>query len=1114
MFSAFLDQFFLYDSQTALVVFGRYDWSMVVLSVLIAVVTSTMAMQLAGMAQDAEGRLNRQVAIFSGALVLGAGVWSMHFIGMLAFDLCSGARYDELVTLLSMLPSFLASWVALSLLAREAVTRWQLVIGGVLVGAGIGVMHYSGMEAAHSSLTLRFDPAIFALSIVVAVVLSIAALWLRFGLSAGGRVSRRSSILLSGLMLGCAISGMHYTGMGAARFITTGESGLDPQSNFYLVLVIVLIVIVTTIITGGANVLLRYRDMHQRMRQTLLEREEIAEALHDSEQQYRSLISNLPGVAFRCRLDENWSMLFISDAVERLSGWPPRAFLEGEKAFAELIHIDDTERVNELVRLALWEGESYYVEYRITRRDGDERWVSETGTGVRDESGAIAWIDGVIIDNTEAKLRNAEFESIVNAIGRALAMVEFDLGGHILNANENFLALTGYRLDELRGHHHEVLCDPEEVRSDAYRRLWENLRQGRFTSGEFRRLGKQGQTIWIQGSYNPIFAPDGTPYKVIKFATDLSERHAMEQNLREAKTAAEQATAAKSSFLANMSHEIRTPMNAIIGFTDVLLGDALEDKQRRHLKTVRNSARSLLSLLNDILDTAKLERGAFELEIADFSLRELCMQVLASLRINAQKKNLALDLDYPEEVPEFFKGDSLRLQQVMLNLLGNAIKFTERGSVELKVGIEQGEVHLVVSDTGIGIAEDRLERIFDPFAQADASMTRRFGGTGLGTTIARQLVELMNGRIAVESTLGVGSRFHVHVPLPAGEAVSAYAEVMHIELPPLTILVADDVPQNLELLELAMGKAGHRIITAADGIEALERFREQRFDLVLMDVQMPRLDGLEATRRMRALELVEMRERTPIIALTASVLEEDQIDALQAGMDGFATKPLELDKLNLEIARVLEIEVQSVPIPTHAEMPAVRGSVIDWAQGRRRWGSEERHKKAIAAFLTEHADSAARLRAAEGREAQEVQAADLHRLRGAAGNLALSRVSGIVMRMEEVLRNGAADLPSSMLDSLADELANVVDVLGHVAADAPTSPVDALNRQQLSAALDQLDDGLAHGELVDSAFRVLCEVLPAARTRKVCDAVDAFDFDAAREALADLRASLAQENVA
>jgi len=1111
MLAELTDLFFLSNSQTTLLMFGSYDIGMVLLSILIAVMTATMAMQLAGMAQEAGKGLNRQVAILSGAVVLGAGVWSMHFIGMLAFDLCSMARYNNWVTMLSILPSFLASWVALGLLARKRVTRWQLVTGGVIVGAGIGVMHYSGMEAATSSLALRFDPPIFGLSIIVAVVLSILALWVRFGLTAKGRVSKRTSILLAGLVMGCAISGMHYTGMAAARFIVTGEPGFAPESNFYLVLTIVLIIVTTTIVTGGANILLRYREIHRQMQQNMAEREKIAEALRNSEQQYRSLISNLPGVAFRCRLDANWTMLFISDAVERLTGWSPEVYLSGAKAYADVIHPGDSERVTEVVHLALHDDQSYFVEYRIMRRDGEERWVSETGTGVRDDSGAIAWIDGVIIDNTEAKLRNAEFEGVVNAIGRSLAVVEFDLGGHILNANENFLTLTGYRLDELRGHHHEILCDPAEIRGEAYRQLWETLRQGRSTTGEFRRIGKRGQTIWIQGSYNPIFAPDGQPYKVIKFASDLSERHAMEQRLREAKTVAEQAALAKSTFLANMSHEIRTPMNAIIGFTDVLLTDVQEDRQRRHLKTVRNSARSLLTLLNDILDTAKLERGSVELEIADFSLRELCMQVLASLRINAQKKDLALSLDYPADVPEFFKGDSLRLQQVILNLVGNAIKFTERGHVDLKVELDNDNVHIVVIDTGIGIAEDRLQKIFDPFSQADASMTRRFGGTGLGTTIARQLVELMGGTISVESTLGVGSRFHIHVPLPEGEAVSGYEEVRHVELPPLNILVADDVPQNLELLEVALGRLGHHIVTAADGVEALDRFTQQRFDVVLMDVQMPRMNGLDATRRIRELELAEQRERTPIIALTASVLEEDQIDARRAGMDGFATKPVELDKLNLEIAHQLGIEVVFSDEGRIHEPPAVRGSVIDWDQGKRLWGSEERHKQAVASFLAEHSNTVAYLRSSMA-ESTDAMAPALHRLRGAAGNLSLVRVSGVVARMEDVLRDGAAELLQlpQLLEVLADELANVGDVLGHMAVASIAKAEVAFDPEEMLTMVATLDAGLMHGELVDNAFRTLTETLPEASMRQVIDAVDAFDFEAARTALLGVKAWLEQ----
>ncbi len=384
------------------------------------------------------------------------------------------------------------------------------------------------------------------------------------------------------------------------------------------------------------------------------------------------------------------------------------------------------------------------IEYRIIDRSGREHWVSESACAVRGAGGQVDWLDGVIIDITDNKRRSAEFEGVVDAISRSLAVIELDLEGRILHANPNFLDMTGYRLDELVGQQHAILCAADEPESPAYEQLWEALRQGTHASGDFHRIGKDGRHIWIHGSYNPIFDPDGRPYKIIKLASDLSERHAMEQELREAKAKAEQA-AAKSTFLANMSHEIRTPMNAIIGFTELLLADPASDAQRRHLDTVRTSARSLLALLNDILDTAKFERGAIELEITDFSLRDLCMQVLASLRINAQAKGLTLGLDYPEHAPEFFRGDTLRIRQILTNLVGNAIKFTETGQVEVSVRLDRDVVHLTVSDTGIGIAADRIDRIFDPFAQADASMTRRFGGTGLGTTIARQLIELMHG---------------------------------------------------------------------------------------------------------------------------------------------------------------------------------------------------------------------------------------------------------------------------------------------------------------------------------------------------------------------------------
>ncbi|WP_019646099.1 PAS domain S-box protein [Novispirillum itersonii] len=1227
------DAFFVSDSSPQLFLAGEYTLLLVILSVAVAVIAGIMAMQMASMARAETRARYRQIFLLSGAFVLGAGVWSMHFIGMLANSLCRTASYDPVITALSVLPSFLASWVALALLARTRITLSQLVISGVSVGAGIGTMHYSGMAAITASMTLRFDFPVFLLSILVAVALSVLALWVRFGLTLQARLGQTKVNLLSGTVLGCAISGMHYTGMAAARFPASGVIGADPQSNFYLAFSIAGTAILAAGLTGGLNIGLRYRSLYQRMVQNearlrtiidtavdgiiiinsrgiisafnggaerifgwtpdevigrnimmlmpephhsqhdgylrqymttgeakiigigrevtglrrdgstfplrlaigkavlddepvfvgfitdITQRKAMEEALRNRERQYSSLIGNLPGVAFRCRPDTDWSMLFISDRVEALTGWPKQDFLNNSMTFDRLLHPDDRERISATVSEALSTGRPYMIEYRIIDRSGTEHWVSESASGVRDDSGTVEWIDGIIIDITDTKRRNAEFEGIVNAIGRSLAMVEFDLSGIIQNANQNFLRLTGYDLAELTGQHHSLFCDRAEVTSPQYRQLWDTLRQGRYTAGEFHRLARDGRDIWIYATYNPIFDPDGNPYKIIKFATDLTQRHAMEQDLRDAKARAEQAAAVKSTFLANMSHEIRTPMNAIIGFTEVLLDDSVTDSQRRHLNTVRNSARSLLGLLNDILDTAKLERGAVDLEIKDFSLRDVCTQVLASLRINAQTKGLPLLLEYADNQPEFFKGDALRIQQILLNLVGNAVKFTETG--EVRVSFRQGPgglIRLTVSDTGIGIPADRLSRIFDPFAQADASMTRRFGGTGLGTTIARQLVDLMHGRIWVESEPGVGSHFHVELPLPPGEAVDPMQENSAVALPPLTLLAADDVPQNLELLQLLLTRQGHTLITATNGAEAVQAFTAGTFDLVLMDVQMPVLNGLDASRQIRALEAATGRPHTPVIALTASVLEEDVMAARDAGMDGFATKPVDLYALTLEMARLLKIEVGDAR-PVAPAPVAVRGSVIDWVQGQRLWGSEDRHRTAVRRFLSDYGQSVPHLRTLTA--TPEDLGAQIHRLKGAAANLALSRVSAVSGLIETAVKDGDTVPLPALLDRLADELLHVSETLGSALLPLPPGPVTPgsvtappaqIDSAMARSLLGQLDQALARGELDETLLATAVAALPRQDAAPLDDAINSFDFDAARQVIAALLTRYAKDN--
>jgi len=1220
----FLDQLFIVSADPSVLVLSSYDPLLVLMSLCIAVFTSGMALQLAGVARDSETAWWRQITILTGSLALGAGVWSMHFIGMLAFQLCAEVRFDLDVTLLSMLPSLAASWVALTVLARRNLSLLQLCIGGLLVGAGIGAMHYSGMAAMQMAPLLRYDPWMFGVSILVAVGLAILALWVRFGLE--GRLPALWALLLSALVMGLAISGMHYTGMKAARFVGVAESAypIAVVDSLYLGAAISLITVALTVFVVAANALLRYRRMslqlqaseqHLRsifdtaldsiltidhtgtirsanraaarllgwqphelvglsMRCLLSEQDgnlyevylrsylnsgkvmlsgaeqelyciardgqkkpvrlsvgvtragnhplfvvfvndisqriQMEQALRESEQQYRSLISNIPGVSFRCLLDSDWTMLFISDAVQPLTGWSADDFISQRQSIAALYHPDDLQPVAEQVQAAIEQRRNYTVEYRLFDRDGKEHWIWESGSAVCDEQGIPRWIDGVLLDQTETKLRNAEYEGKVNAISKAMAMVEFDLQGHVLAINDNALDLFGYQRAEVIGQHHRLFCDPLYADSDDYRQFWAALGNGQFSAGEYRRIARGGREVWIQATYNPILDTDGKPFKVVKLATDLTPRRLMEQETRAARDRAEAAAAARSSFLANMSHEIRTPMNAIIGFTELLIGTPLADDQRRHLQTVQQASRSLLGLLNDILDTAKLDRGAIELEDLDFSLRELCEQVCATQRLAAENKGLALQLEYPAQLQEFYRGDALRLQQVLTNLLGNAVKFTAQGRVCLHVQGEPGAIRLIVEDTGIGIAADRLEKIFEPFAQADASMSRRFGGTGLGTTISRQLVELMGGRLRVESSLGEGSRFIVELPLRAGQRLVQQTHQVLPQLASLNILAADDVPQNLELLQLNLQRLGHQVTCVADGQAAVEAFISGHFDLVLMDVQMPLVDGLEASRRIRALEATQQRAPIPIIALTASVLDQDRQAALDAGMNGFASKPLDLPALLAEMARLLGVAQGQGAVENSA---AAKAGLFDWQRGASLWGGPVQMSQAIQRFLSEQGALVEQLHSMLEKNDWDTGRSLAHRFRGAAANLALTHLSGLGLNIEQAFNQREGLHLRSLLQELSRALAAVAEALPQV-PEAITQ-AQTLDLEQLRAALLRLQQAVSRGGLDDQALDCLSQGLQDAQQKKalarIRQALDDFDFDQAQQALSELQQQLHDE---
>jgi len=605
------------------------------------------------------------------------------------------------------------------------------------------------------------------------------------------------------------------------------------------------------------------------------------------------------------------------------------AILEGRIALSEGLAASSTM----LLRRGDLAGVQSSLEFIIERNAELDSIVLHRNQGNSDALFGLALLDDASPVSVPLFLGNREWGELRFYFGKypgrvrsaldtiAESLIVIDRKGNLVLANAAFAELVGQPAEELIGIQATELSwihDDEENPEYPWTQALDTGEATRHEMYGFRN--SVGETRKFIVNCSPVNGAKGRVGGVLISMDDVTLLEEKELLLRQSMQDAEEANQAKSAFLSNMSHEIRTPMTAILGFTEVLKRgfNQSPEEQQKHLNTISNSGNHLLELINDVLDLSKVESGAMEVEEIATKPAEIAHEVIKVLRVKAEEKSIGLEMQINSDLPETIVSDPARLRQIMTNLVGNAIKFTEEGGVTLAITYRDSNIEIAVSDTGIGMSEQQQATIFDAFTQADVSITRRFGGTGLGLSISKKLSEAMGGNIIVKSVPGDGSTFLVTIPqddrndvpmLSPDEVFASLETVEHVEssswhFPPSELLVVDDALENRELLKLLLEDLGLDVTLAEDGLQAVNAVKDKSFDLVLMDIQMPVMDGYEAVAEMRKFGF----ER-PIVALTANAMKGYELRILEAGFSHYQTKPIDIDKLTNLLSTLLGGEI-------------------------------------------------------------------------------------------------------------------------------------------------------------------------------------------------------------
>lgn len=649
------------------------------------------------------------------------------------------------------------------------------------------------------------------------------------------------------------------------------------------------------------------------------------EALRDREESLRAITDNLPDAV--ARYDINQRFAYVNPATERYFGRPSSEIVGRSR---DELALPAVEQWNTVLRRIFATGNPEIVEIE-EEMAGATHFVEVHFAPEQNAAGKVHFVLVVKRDVTALRRAIGQWQAATERFDLAVRGSNDGIWDWNLVTNEVFYSarfkeLLGYAEDEFSnelGSWRSRLRDQDWPRVEQA--INDHFKSGKLLDVESRLCTKHGHWRWFRARGHAIRDARGIPVRMAGSLSDITEIVAKAESLRQAKEEAEAANQAKSEFLAIMSHEIRTPMNGILGFSDLLLSTLLTEEQRDLATTIRASGDSLTVILNDILDFSKIEAGKLEVECVPFDAIQSVRDVVNLLSFRAREKGLSLSSECDPQSPDSIHGDPARFRQVLLNLIGNAIKFTQKGHVIVRVTrhgeSEPGGIRVAISDTGLGISAEAKVRLFQKFMQADSSMTRRFGGTGLGLAISKRLVELMNGQIGVESELGKGSTFWVVLPVaglacppsPLASPAAPVAPGNHaafVSLPQTPgrhtrVLVVEDTLTNQKLAATLIRRLGHDVEVASDGNQAVNLCRQNTYDLIFMDCNMPGLDGFGATREIRLLERARNGDtrRVPIVALTANIASGDRNNCLAAGMDDYLNKPTRLEDLRAMLDR-------------------------------------------------------------------------------------------------------------------------------------------------------------------------------------------------------------------